>query len=343
VTQVTQKGPVRAAMLCLLLLGTRVHAQSPAPISEPIKIQAPSAGKPSEELYLQLQNVGLDRARVFHIRGVSIDRPALHILLDEGEIAFTADVAGRVTGAMFEGDGELLLTPSNQVERASMTLFTGMAILEERFGSAYLRFNDDTFAELKPYLRPATSGPEFVSHLHETARNLADQDALRLVGTFTRALPASGIADGAAHWVTDPSDRMLHARVQGKKLGTFDVYFDTKGMEEVWAGQTRTVDGQTFYDLWTSFTPQSDNGQRASRAAMTRGEDVIASRYKIHAQVTPPTTLSAEASLQLEVHRGGERTVYFELSRFLQVKQVEVDGRAVEFINNPAIDGSQLS
>jgi len=45
----------------------------------------------------------------------------------------------------------------------------------------------------------------------------------------------------------------------------------------------------------------------------------------------------------MEAHRSGERTVYFELSRFLQVKQVEVDGRTVEFINNPAIDGSQLS
>jgi hypothetical protein len=106
-----------------------------APIG-PVKIQAPSAGKPSEELYLQLQSVGLDPGRVFHIRGVSIDRPALHVLLDDGEIAFTADVAGRVTGAMFEGDGELLMTPPNQVERASMALFTGMAILEERFGSA---------------------------------------------------------------------------------------------------------------------------------------------------------------------------------------------------------------
>lgn len=343
-TQVTRETLItRMAILSLALLTARTHAQSPAPVSEPVKIQAPSAGKPTEELYLQLQSVGLDPGRVFHIRGVSIDRPALHVLLDDGEIAFTADVAGRVTGAMFEGDGELLMTPPDQVERASMTLFTGMAILEERFGSAYLRFNDDTFAELKPYLRPATSGPEFVSHLHETARNLADQDALRLVGTFTRALPASGIPSGAGHWVSDPSDRMLHARVQGNKLGTFDAYFDTKGLEEVWAGQTRTVDGQTFYDLWTSFTAQSDNGQRTGRAAMTRGEDVVVSRYKIRAQVTPPTTLSADASLQMEARRSGERTVYFELSRFLQVKQVEVDGRAVEFINNPAIDGSQLS
>jgi len=40
--------------------------------------------------------------------------------------------------------------PPNEVERKSIGLFTGMAILEERFTSAYFRFNDDTVAELKP-------------------------------------------------------------------------------------------------------------------------------------------------------------------------------------------------
>src|SRR5438067_5411993 len=61
------------------------------------------------------------------------------------------------------------------------------------------------------------------------------------------------------------------------------------------------------------------------------------------AHVTPPNPLAAEASQRMEVRHGGERTVYFELSRFLQVKRVDADGHAVEFINNPAIDGSQLS
>jgi len=343
VTQVTWIHQIkRLAIVGLVLSAARGYAQSPAPVSEPVPLPTPSARKPAEQLYLQLQSVGLDRARIFHIRGVSIDRPALHILLDDGEIAFTADVAGRVTGAFFEGDGELLLTPPNQGERASMTLFTGMAILEERFGSAYLRFNDDTFAELQPYLRPATSGPEFVAHFNETAQNLADQDALRLLSTFTRALPALGATDSESRWVTDPSDRMLHARVQGNKLGTFDAYFDTKGVEEIWAGQTRTVDGQTFYDLWTSFTPQTSS-TGSDRAPITRNDDVTVSHYKIRAQVTPPTTVAAEAALQMEVRRGGERTVYLELSRFLQVKQVEADGHAVEFINNPALDGSQLA
>ncbi len=60
---------------------------------------------------------------------------------------------GRITGAFFKGDGEILLTPPTEVERRSMSLFTGMAILEERFATAYFRFDDDVPDELKADLR----------------------------------------------------------------------------------------------------------------------------------------------------------------------------------------------
>ena len=42
---------------------------------------------------------------------------AIHITLDDGTIAFTKDVLGRITGAFFEGDGEVLLAPPTDVER----------------------------------------------------------------------------------------------------------------------------------------------------------------------------------------------------------------------------------
>ena len=106
--------------------------------------------KPAEALYLQLGKVGLDPARVYQVRGASLDRSAVHISLEDGTIGFTQDVMGHITGAFFEGDGEVLLTPPNEVERKSMSLSTGMAILEEHFATAYFRFNDDVAAELRP-------------------------------------------------------------------------------------------------------------------------------------------------------------------------------------------------
>ena len=79
---------------------------------------------------MQLRNVGLDTSRVFRVRNVSFNRDAIQVSFHDGMIAFSEDVDGRVTGAFFEGDGEVLLMPPNQVERASMALFTGATILE---------------------------------------------------------------------------------------------------------------------------------------------------------------------------------------------------------------------
>src|SRR5713101_1530766 len=209
---------VTVAMALLAPLG---WAQSPA-MPSPVAVAGISAPPEhaAEALYLQLRSVGLDHSRVYSIRDVTLDRAAFHITFDDGTIGFTEDVAGRITGAFFEGEGEVLLVPRDQAERASMTLFTGAAILEERFLTAYFRFNDNTFAELQSSLRPADNAQEFVSQWNETARNLAEGDALRLLLTFSRFL---AISDGTTERPELPgspaeTDRMLHARVQGRKL-----------------------------------------------------------------------------------------------------------------------------
>src|SRR5213593_365707 len=124
---------------------------------------SPQSNRAAETLYLRLRSVGLDKSRVYKARDISFDRGAFHITLDDGTIAFTKDVMGRITGAFFEGDGEVLLVPPNVAERKSLSLFTGMAILEQRFTTAYLRFNDDTAAELRPNLRATDNAQEFAA------------------------------------------------------------------------------------------------------------------------------------------------------------------------------------
>ena len=303
----------------------------------------------AENLYLQLRTVTLDEARVYRLRDVSIDRAAIHLTLNNGTIAFTGDVAGRVTGAFFEGEGEILLSPPNQYERASMALFTGAAILEERFVTAYFRFNDDTFAELLPSMVPVDYGPAFVSQWNETAGNLAQADPLRLFITLSRSLPVADQAaqDSATPGKSGEEDRFLHARLQGVKLGTFDLYFDSDSPEQVWAGQLKTAEGASFYDVWTSFSSSKANrGAEPISADVGEGgaPDAIATtQYKIRAEIKPPTQIDAQALLQLEVRQGGQRALLFELSRALQIKEVEADGHPIEFIHNQAIEGTQLA
>ncbi|MGD1081112.1 MAG: M1 family aminopeptidase [Candidatus Sulfotelmatobacter sp.] len=311
--------------------------------------------KPAEALYLQLGQVGLDPGRVYQVRGASLDRAAIHITLEDGTISFTQDVMGRITGAFFEGYGEVLLTPPNEVERRSMSLFAGMAILEEHFATAYFRFNDDAANELRPDLRATDNKQEFVEHWGETAKNLASADAMRLLMTFSRMLPVKGDSTSSERADLEPpgnaEDRFLHARLQGTNLGVFDVYFDSGASEQIQAGQAKAAEnGDLYYDVWTSFSTSDagtskTSGDRTPTPEKERARQgrIEVRRYTITTEVQPPKRIHARARVQSDVKEGGSRTLLFELSRFLQVESVKLDGQPVEFIHNPAVEGTQLS
>jgi hypothetical protein len=340
---------------CLLVLAGSLAGQDAAQATPTmVSPGSSSAAKttPAEDLFLQLSRVGLDKTQVYRVRNVSIDRGGFSISLNDGVIGFTEEVAGRVTGAFFEGDGEILLSPPNQVERGSMALQTGAAILEESFRSAFFRFNDTSYTELLPALIASEHGDEYVTQWNPAVHDLGDDDALRLLVSFSRYLSVAGGLEppGETAISEDGSkaqdDQFFHARMEGRTKGTFDVYFDANAPEQVWAGQLRTVDGVRYYDVWTSYSlPQKNQASSEGRTATgsSRAAGIEVSQYSIRAEVKPPTTIDAEAVLRMQVLRGGRRTIVFELARSLLIKAVEADGNPLEFIHNPAMEGTQLA
>lgn len=343
------------AVLVFPRLGNAQGSAAQTSTTQAAPAQARRPG-PAEALYLQLSSTELDPGRVFGVRGASIDRSSIHITLEDGTLAFTRDVLGRITGAFFEGDGEVLLVPPDEVERKSMSLFTGMAILEERFSTAYFRFNDNTAAEMQPGLRAPQQAEQFIAQWRETARNLAHGDAMRLLASFSEMLPvAAGTSsqDSPTAKAPDPDDHMLHARLQGNKLGVFDLFFDSTAGEQVEAGQTKTAEnGSAYYDVWTSFSSDDRGRRRASQKQIPQTlpseteshvYPITVRSYVIDAHVKPPKQLDAEVELHLDVVRSGSRFLAFELSRYLQIQSVEADGKAVEFIQNPALEGTRLA
>ena len=190
------------AILLLCMCAAFVQAQT-----------LPLTSGPARPLYRELRNVGLDPQRVYKIREASINREDIHIWLNDGTIAFTQGVDGRITGAYFEGEGEVLVRPPDRRERASLGLFTKLGVLEERFGSAYLRFNDDTADQLKEYLRSAEDGAAFVTRNDALVRRLSTMDAMRLTIAFTSA-PVT-VATGQPPPLPD---QFLHARLASEHL-----------------------------------------------------------------------------------------------------------------------------
>jgi len=309
--------------LVLWLLAASAHAQMAT---------LPHCPQTTSDLYARIRSVSLDPRQVYRIRDASIDRPSLHIDFDDGTIAFTEDICGRITGAFFEGDGEIRLRPPNRVERASLSLFTGMALLEEQFSSGYLRFNDDTAAKLQQFLMPADDAADFIKKWDDTARVLAEFDALRLLIDFSHFLPSTA---GSATSPKFPT--LLHAHLAGNKLGPFEVFEDASNAESLWAGQPRFKDETLFFDIWTSFTPPGT----AVPASGHLDADASATRFSINATIQPPA-MRVLVDVDVHVRNGGERTLLFELSRYLKIESLEVEGHPLDFIQNPAIEGTKL-
>ncbi len=296
-----------------------------------------AAANPADEgiaLYHRLRGVGLDPAKIYKVRDAEFDREDLHFALKEGTIAFVEPVAGHVTGALFIGEGEVLIVPPDQVERASLALFTKAAVLEESFQSAYFRFFDDQLiADLSPYFRPPDDPQAFATHWGTMVKDLSDTDALRLLMEFTNAGPEG------------KPQAFLHARVSNQRRGTFDVVFDASTEEQIAVGQVAYNASATYYDVWTSFAMRSRR-QRAEQSDQTVADDLRPLRIpncRITMHVHPPEGLEAEAEVSLLASRGGIRTIIFELSRYLKVSSVTSGGRPLEFIQNEALAGTDLA
>ena len=330
--------PVACFLLCAwLALGSVCAAAQEQTI--------PLTSGPVLPLYHALRSVGLDPQRVFKIREAVMEREDVHIWLNDGVIAFTQAIDGRVTGAYFEGEGEVLVRPPDRMERASLGLFINAGVLEEKFSSAYLRFNDDTAKELEPFLRPPEDAADFVARNDAKARNLASIDAMRLCISFASA-PAASLPGEPP----PVPDRLLHARIGGDHYGVFDVFFDTRSPEQVVVGNTSSHEDLVYYDLWMSFpmrslrkTPLSDTRFGGPSGSLWTPHVLAIDKYTITADLDPARTLSAVATVEGNVKQGGARVVLFELSRYLQVKQIEYEGKPLEFIQNEAIEGSELS
>ena len=223
-----------------------------------------------------------------------------------------------VTGAYFEGEGEILVRPPDRMERASLGLFIGAGVLEEKFSSAYLRFNDDTAKELEPYLRPPEDAADFVSRNDATARTASFRST-----PCGCAFPSPAPPQSAFRASSLRSRSPAACSHRGDHYGIFDVFFDTRSPEQIVVGNASSHEDQIYYDLWMSFpmrslrkTPLSDarfdgpSGPAVDTATCSPSTSTPSPPIWI-----PPRTLSAEATLDVRGQAGWRRALCSSSSR----------------------------
>lgn len=291
------------------------------------------------QTYRELYSNGLDPTQVYHVREFVLDRQDLHVYLNDGIIVFLRAVNGHVTGAYFEGDGQVLLRPPDAAERNSLGLFSGLGVLDERFESAFLRFNDDLGDLIRASSRKSDD-TDVARDNDSLATNLAHGDALRLLETLTTAPGAFSPA----------RDQFLHMRISSERLGNFDVIYDSMAPEQFLVGRMAPHSSDAWYDIWMAFASedrrQMDTNDRVHLLVdpWASSSTVKPLNVRLDARLLPPENIEATAELDLDVITGGQRILVFELSRYLNVTRVSLgDGTKLDFIHNEAMSGTDLS
>src|SRR5271169_5470764 len=125
------------ATVCFLLLLLAISAS-------PLAAQAPNA----DGNYQLLRNIALGSEAV-SVSNVMLKRDAATFQLNSGTVCFLPPVNGKVTGAVFNGEGRLLLTPPLPSEERTLSLLSKEKEFSESFSHLVLRFTDGTYDELK--------------------------------------------------------------------------------------------------------------------------------------------------------------------------------------------------
>ena len=282
---------------------------------------APTATAPnSDPTYQQLRNITLGTESV-SVNNLDLKRDAATFHLHSGTVCFVPAVNGRVTGAVFVGNGNMTLDPPNDTERRSLKLLTKSDEFNETFQRLVLRFTDSTYDEIKKAGTPAQGGCD--------AGPLKDsQNAMRYKIHYN--LDARILEDILR---TGPGGLFV-AFVHGKNYDDKLLYvIDPNGAPDV---APQEVELSTYDEnkegVWTAFAMSSDYRSKLGEGALSAARIHVANQ-DLDTTIEGSASLSGKAQTTFIATNGGSRVFPFNLFPALRVQNVTgADGQPLSFI-----------
>jgi hypothetical protein len=297
--------PVLAMLLAVVGSCVPVlRAQTATPASAP-------AGPNSDPAYQALRNLTLGGEAV-SVNSVQLKRDAGTFHLHSGVVCFVAPVNGKVTGAVFIGEGNFVLNPPMEMERKSLKLLTKEDEFGENFSQMVLRFTDSTYEELKNLGKPATGGCDagpLKDSQHTTRHKLKTNLEARILADVLSTEPGG----------------LFVAFIHGK-------HYDGQELYEIDPHEGRDQVSFITYDEnklgeWAAF-PMSRDGK-----GVEIGQPIRIGHQQIEATLEKNANLIGKTKTEFTAHLNSLRVVPFNLFHTLRVRSVKTEsGEALSFI-----------
>lgn len=277
--------------------------------------QTPAAapGPNSDPTYQQLRNITLGTEAVT-VNNLDLRRDAATFHLQLGTVCFVPAVNGKVTGAVFTGQGHMTIEPPNDTERRSLKLLTKSDEFNESFERLVLRFTDSTYDEIKKVGAAASGGCD--------AGPLKDsQNAMRYKIKYN--LDARILED-----VLRPGPGGLFvAFVHGKRYDDKLLYIiDPNGAPDV---SPQEVELSTYDEnksgLWTAFRMSDAYRSKLGEGAIPAAQINVVNQ-DLDTTIEGSARLSGKAQTTFIAVRGGARVFAFDLFPDLRVQTVTGPG-----------------
>lgn len=312
-------------VLSLVAFTTTTQAQAPA-----------AAGPNSDPIYQQLRNINLSTEAVT-VKDFELKRDAATFHLN-GYMCFVAPVNGKVTGAVFVGDGTMVLTPPIPIEKSSLKLLTKSDEFVEQYEHLVLRFTDSTYEELKKAGTPGGSCDAGL--LHDS------QNAMRHSHFMKYNLDARILQDV----LSGGPGALFVAFVHGKKYNGKELYFlDPHGVPSLLFDSVspEEIEFLTYDDnklgIWGAFH-FSGEYKDGSATGTQQNYAYQITHQQLDTAVEKKAHLNGKATTTLVSLVAGLRVIPFDLYRTLRVQSVtDEKQQALSFIQEDKNDDANFS
>ena len=299
--------------------------------SRPQQPVPPPASMPnSDPTYQQLRRSQLGDATLA-VHDFVLRREAGTFTFRSGTFSLLAPVNGRVTGAVFLGDGSFTLLPPSASEQHTLSLLTKEPKMEESFNELVLRFTDGTADEIKNAGTAAAAAGNAGSaldhintalrkelHFNLHARLLEDVISAK-VGSLFVAFIKGKKYNGKMIYAADP--RGVHA---------FGMGYDQAGLM-TWDENKQGV--------WASFQFAQEHGQYP-----VGWRNIKINHQKLDTTIEKNGRLSGDATTTFVVRGSGLRVVGFNLFPSLRVQSVsDSEGHSLSFIQEGKDDDADFA